>query len=189
MPDLPADPLRLFRKQAQMNRLANRRLHLACAALPPGDYDAPRHSFFPSIRLTLNHILLVDRFYINAMEGGRLNRAALDAARDCPDLAALTAAQAAEDTRLLRLIAGLTPDDPGRIITVDRGEREQNDRLDDLLLHLFHHQTHHRGQVHAMLSSSPVAPPQLDEFIVGDDAAARAGDMAALGWSERDLMG
>ncbi|WP_426037657.1 hypothetical protein [Cypionkella sp. TWP1-2-1b2] len=33
-----------------------------------------------------------------------------------------------------------------------------------------------------------LAPPQLDEFIVGDDAAARAADMAALGWSEADLM-
>ena len=39
-----------------------------------------------------------------------------------------------------------------------------------------------------MLSATPVKPPQLDEFIVGDDAQARAGDMARLGWSEADLM-
>jgi uncharacterized damage-inducible protein DinB len=64
----------------------------------------------------------------------------------------------------------------------------QTDRRNDLLSHLFQHQTHHRGQVHGMLSATGVAPPQLDEFIVGDDAPARAADMARLGWSEDDLM-
>ena len=39
-----------------------------------------------------------------------------------------------------------------------------------------------------MLSAASVKPPQLDEFIVGDDAPARAEDMALLGWSETDLM-
>lgn len=171
-----------------MNRLANHRLHGACAALSPEDYAAPRAGFFPSIRATLNHILLVDRFYINALEGNRLDRAALDDARGLTRLDALIAAQVQSDTRLLALVAALTPDGLARIVTVDRGNRQQHDRADDLLSHLFQHQTHHRGQVHAMLSSTPVAPPQLDEFIVGDDAAARAGDMAALGWSEVDLM-
>ncbi len=28
--------------------------------------------------------------------------------------------------------------------------------------HLFNHQTHHRGQVHVMLSQTSVAPPSLD---------------------------
>ncbi len=49
--------------------------------------------------------------------------------------------------------------------------------------------TLHRGQVHAMLSGTSVKPPQLDEFIVGDDRAARATEMAELGWREADLMG
>ena len=62
------------------------------------------------------------------------------------------------------------------------------DRRDDLLSHLFQHQTHHRGQVHGMLSTTSVAPPQLDEFIVADDAPARAEDLARLGWDEIRLM-
>ena len=50
-------------------------------------------------------------------------------------------------------------------MTTDRGEDGQvSERLDLLLLHLFQHQIHHRGQVHAMLSGSSVAPPQLDDF-------------------------
>jgi hypothetical protein len=39
-----------------------------------------------------------------------------------------------------------------------------------------------------MLSATTMKPPQLDEFIVGDDAPARAQDMELLGWSESDLM-
>ncbi len=183
------DPLHVFRKLAQMNRLANARLHRALAALPPGDYAAARPAFFGSIRGAVNHILLVDRFYINALEGLSLNRAALDEARDCPDLATLTRWQAAEDERLLAHVQGLTPPMLAARVAVDRGSRTQHDRRDDLLSHLFQHQTHHRGQVHGLLSMTPVAPPQLDEFIVGDDAAARAGDMAALGWTEDALMG
>jgi len=42
--------------------------------------------------------------------------------------------------------------------------------------------------VHAMLSGSSIKPPQLDEFIVGDDAGVRKVELDALGWSERDLM-
>ena len=34
--------------------------------------------------------------------------------------------------------------------------------LVQVLGHIFNHQTHHRGQVHALLSGTPVAPPSLD---------------------------
>ncbi len=183
------DPLRVFRKLAQANRLANARLHRACAALPEGDYDLARPAFFGSIRATLNHILMVDRFYLGALEGHRLDRAALDEARACPDLATLTGWQAASDLRLLAHVAALTPARLAEIVEVDRGARVQHDRRDDLLSHLFQHQTHHRGQVHGLLSATEVAPPQLDEFITGDDRSFRADDMAALGWSEEALMG
>lgn len=187
-PMTETDALRAWRKLARNNRLANARLHRACALLPPGEYAAPRPSFFGSIRATLNHILLVDRFYIGALEGRGLDRAALDAARACPDLPTLSRWQEAEDRRLLAHVLALTDRDLPAIVAVDRGDRVQKDRRDDLLSHLFQHQTHHRGQVHQMLSAAGHPPPQLDEFIVGDDAPARAADMAALGWSEADLM-
>lgn len=182
------DALRAWRKLAQNNRLANARLHRACAMLPPGEYTAPRPSFFGSIRATLNHILLVDRFYIGALEGRRYDRAALDEARACPDLPTLVQWQTAVDQRLLTHVLAMTGRDLWAIVAVDRVDRVQKDRRDDLLSHLFQHQTHHRGQVHQMLSAAGHKPPQLDEFIVGDDAPARAADMAALGWSEADLM-
>lgn len=182
------DPLRVFRKLAQMNRLANARLHRACETLSQEDYTASRSAFFGSVRATLNHILMVDRFYINALEGKRLSRAALDEALACPDLAQLAPWQADSDERLIAHVAALTPSALAEAVFVDRGNRVQTDRRDDLLSHLFQHQTHHRGQVHGLLSAVGIAPPQLDEFIVGDDARARAEDMALLGWSEAGLM-
>ena len=184
MPDL----LRPYRKLAQANLLANARLHRACALLDPAELSAPRPAFFRTIQATLNHILLVDRFYLGALHGLRLDPSALEEARHCPDLATLIRWQQAEDLRLLDHISGLTPDRLGETVAIDRGERAQQDRRDDILLHLMTHQVHHRGQVHDMLSATPVKPPQLDEFIVGDDHAARVEDMAALGWSEAELM-
>ena len=73
-------------------------------------------------------------------------------------------------------------------MSLHRTGRIQQERVEDVLSHLFQHQTHHRGQVHAMLAGTSVKPPQLDEFIVGDDAKCRTEEMAALGWSEEKVM-
>lgn len=183
-----SDLLRAFRKLAQANRLANARLHRACAALDPAELTAPRPAFFGTIQKTLNHILMVDRFYLNALLGHPLDRAFLDEATFCPDLPTLAPWQAKSDPDLLAHVEDQTPETLVQIVAIDRGERIQRDRRDDVLSHVFQHQTHHRGQVHGMLSATPVKPPQLDEFIVGDDHAARAEDMSRLGWAERDLM-
>jgi uncharacterized damage-inducible protein DinB len=183
------DPLlRTYRKLAQANLLANARLHRACALLDPVELTAPRPAFFGSIQKTLNHILMVDRFYLNALLGHRLNRAFLDEATFCPDLPTLTPWQRASDLALLAHVESLTPLTLTEPVAIDRGARVQHDRRDDILSHVFQHQTHHRGQVHGMLSATVLKPPQLDEFIVGDDHAARTEDMALLGWNEADLM-
>lgn len=187
MSDVP-DPARSFRKLARNNRLANKRLHAACAQLLPGEFEAKRTSFFPSIRATLNHILTVDWFYVDALEGGDLGLKAFELEEPFADLPHLTEAQEAVDVRLLSLCENLQADRLADLVRVHRGERVQVDRRDDLLNHLFQHQTHHRGQVHAMLSGTSVAPPQLDEFIVADDAAARAAEMKSLGWDEPRVM-
>ncbi len=38
-----------------------------------------------------------------------------------------------------------------------------------------------------MLAGTDISPPQLDEFIVADDAPVRGRELAALGWTEADL--
>lgn len=181
---------RTFRKLAQNNRLANLRLLTACTALQPGEFEAARVSFFPSLKATLNHILTIDWFYVDALEGGTLGPKAWDPEEPYDAIAPLAAAQFAVDERLLAFCAGLTEAALVAETRVHRTRGIQLARTDDLLLHLFLHQTHHRGQVHAMLSGSSVSPPQLDEFIMDGDAdvAARRPEVAALGWNEADLM-
>ena len=182
------DPGRVFRKLAQNNALANLRLDLALSALLPGEFEAPRKSFFPSIKATLNHLLTVDWFYVDALEGGTLGPGAWAIELPCATPAALCEAQRAVDRRLLLLTDALTIEKLGSPVAIHRRDRIQHERMDDVFSHLFQHQTHHRGQVHAMMSDTSVQPPQLDEFIVADDAAVRRHEMAVLGWSETDLM-
>ena len=79
-----------------------------------------------------------------------------------------------------------------RIIHVHRGTRVQKERADRLLLHLFQHQIHHRGQAHEMLSGTSAPPPQLDEFFSVAEAPLRGVEFNELGsteatvWRERD---
>ena len=181
------DLLRPYRQLARNNHLANRRLQIAIAALQPGEWVAPRTGFFPSLCATMNHIHVVDRFYIDAMQGGTLGVAAFADALPFTDPASLAAAQTALDQSVIALVDGLRAPDLARPVHIHRALRIQTESIADTLMHLFLHDQHHRGQIHAMLSGTTVAAPQLDEFIMTDDAHARSADLIALGWGEATL--
>jgi uncharacterized damage-inducible protein DinB len=174
---------------AHNNTWANHRLLTACAALSQEEFVAMRTGFFPSLRATLNHILIIDRFYVDAMEGGTLGPAAWADLEPCGTVAVLRQAQAEVDLRLLAVIDRTDKVSLGKVVAVHRGTRVQHERLDRLLLHLFQHQTHHRGQAHAMLSGTSVRPPQLDEFFSVNEAPLRAKEFGALGWTEEAVWG
>jgi uncharacterized damage-inducible protein DinB len=167
-----------FRAMARNNAWANDRLLGACARLKSAEFAATRTGFFPSLRATLNHLLAVDLYYLDALEGGGLGRKVFDAPPDIAVPAALRTAQAAADRRLIAYCDALAPEDLSRRIDTDRG-LPVPERIDALLAHLFQHQIHHRGQAHAMLAGTAVAPPQLDEFFLDHD---RDPGAVAGGW-------
>jgi uncharacterized damage-inducible protein DinB len=171
-----------YRTMAYNNGWANHRLLTACMALSQDEFVAPRTGFFPSLRATLNHILIIDHFYVDAMEGGKLGPAAWADQEPCDTAIMLREAQGNVDRRLIAVVERLA--DLGRVVDVHRGERIQHERIDRLLLHLFQHQIHHRGQAHAMLSATEVRPPQLDEFFSAGEAPLRETEFAELGWTE-----
>ena len=184
--------------EAYNNGWANHRLLRACAQLSQADFVAPRSGFFPSIKATLNHILTVDWFYIDALE--REARGApphpdfraefFTVPEPFDTCGALWDAQRAADRRLIAYCRALRDADLGRIVSIDRGEGAwQRDTRQRLLAHLFEHQIHHRGQVHAMLSSTSLAPPQLDEFFAAGEAPLREQDFRELGWTEAEIWG
>jgi len=182
------DICRPYRQMARNALLANRRLHAAIATLPAAEWQAPRVSFFPSLRETLAHVLLVDAFYLMAMEGGVWSDAMEAGIDPCATPNDWLAAQEKLDLRLLERAEALVPQDLALVVQIHRPGRVQLETLGDTLLHLFLHDQHHRGQVHAMLAGTAVPPPQLDEFIMSDDAAARAQDLVALGRDEPWIM-
>lgn len=182
------DPQRPYRQLARNALLANRRLALAIAALQPGEWAAPRTGFFPSLRATMNHIHFVDLFYLDAVQSGTLGVAAFVAPEPYPDPQALFAAQSALDQTVVTLVDALTPSDLARPVHIHRQDCIQTETLADTLMHVFLHDQHHRGQVHAMLSGTRLTPPQLDEFFMADDARFRTADLDALGWNDADLM-
>ncbi len=64
--------IKVFHQFAYNNLLANHRLLGAAEQLVEGEFGAKRTGFFPSIKKTLNHIITVDWFYVDALEGGTL---------------------------------------------------------------------------------------------------------------------
>jgi uncharacterized damage-inducible protein DinB len=184
---MPADIVQTYRAFAYNNAWANHRLLAACQRLSQAEFEAARTGFFPSLQKTLNHILIIDRFYIDALEGGWLGPKAWENDVPCATVTDLRHEQSAVDRRLIRICEELTADGLGEVVRVNRDTRVQTERQDRLLMHLFQHQIHHRGQAHAMLSETSVEPPQLDEFFAIDEAPLRAAEFAELGWTEETV--
>jgi uncharacterized damage-inducible protein DinB len=174
---------------ARANRLANHRLHAACLQLTDAEFMAPRTSFFPSLWATLNHILIVDWYYIAALYREADMRKAFASETPFDRMAELAAAQAASDERLIAWCEAADEAALNRDVAMQRRDFVQHERARFVLLHLLTHQIHHRGQAHAMLSGTRVAPPQLDEFLMPSESRFRTDDLAALGWAESDLFG
>jgi uncharacterized damage-inducible protein DinB len=101
----------------------------------------------------------------------------------------LREAQRAVDRRLLDVCRGLEDSTLDTPVGVSRSAGVRYETAARLLAHLFQHQIHHRGQAHAMLAGTRIAPPQLDEFFCADEAHLRAADFAALGFSEEMIWG
>jgi len=182
------DLLDHFNRMAANNRWSNDRLHRAVLALKPGEFEAARTSFFPSIKETLNHILAVDLLYLDMLEEGGVGAGIYDDFVPCDDAPRLADAQSAYDRRLIAFCDGLTAADLDRRVITDRREDGKiPERIGDILAHLFIHQIHHRGQVHAMLSGTSVKPPQLDEFFLDYDLKLRREEVTRLGLQESSV--
>jgi uncharacterized damage-inducible protein DinB len=161
-----------FERFARYNRWANRRLYAAVAQLDSAAFTAPRSGFFPSIAKTLNHLLVADRIWLSRFEGTPNPHRALDETV-CASFAALDAARETEDRRLIGFTRSLTAERLGEVLhfRTMAGEAKATP-LEVALTHVFNHQTHHRGQAHAMLSGTAVPPPSIDLlYFLPEDAA------------------
>ena len=170
-----------FVAMAQNNAWSNHRLLSACEALTAEEFAAPRVSFFPSLRLTLNHILDVDLYYLAALEGGDALGRIKAPDSDYVDARSLRLVQTATDKRLIAFCERQTEETLQRDWNLPRLNRKPPpSKVANILEHLFQHDIHHRGQAHAMLSSTHVKPPQLDEFFLAGEEDLRRDELRAL---------
>ncbi|WP_420397429.1 DinB family protein [Nioella sp.] len=152
-----------FLTMALNNAWANATLYGAIAGLSAEDFAAERPGFFPSLKATLNHIYEVDLYYLDALEAGGRGRSVYER-EEIASVAELAKAQAGVDLRLARFCQGLTPQMLDEDRATERRDGMVTEKVGALLLHLFQHQIHHRGQAHTMVHDAGIAPPQLDDF-------------------------
>jgi uncharacterized damage-inducible protein DinB len=171
-----------FRAMARNNAWSNHRLLRACCVLSQQEFEALRTSFFPSLQATLNHVLVVDWYYLDGLEAGGRGLSLLENDVPFPRAPDLAEAQAESDRRLVRFCDALDEKDLSREVVLDRGDEGlTHEEIHAVLSHLFVHQIHHRGQAHAMLAGTRIAPPQLDEFFLVYDAGRREEELRGLG--------
>lgn len=155
-----------FPMLAAYNAWANERVYDAAAKLPDADYRADRGAFFKSVHGTLNHLLVADRLWMRRFTGKGEVADRLDAIL-FEEFGPLRLGREAEDTRIIGYIDGLSPADLARRFryrTISNPD-DIEQPLAPALVHFFNHQTHHRGQVHGLLTGLTREAPSLDLIV------------------------
>ena len=152
----------LWAQYATYNRLANETLYTACAGLSGAEYGRDLGAFFGSVHGTLNHLLLGDTIWMTRFEGGAHPSTHLDAIL-FETFDALRRAREQMDRRIVHFFSNL-PDgfEKQTVRYINNSGIDSSDPLEVILPHFFNHQTHHRAQVHTLLSQLGHAPPVLD---------------------------
>jgi len=157
-------PVSYFRFLSRYNRWANQVLFDHVAQLSEAEYKKARGAFFGSIHGVLNHILHVDQIWLSRMEPDAQTIPSTELDKELHhDFDTLSVARQAQDAEILALLTRYTDADMTRSegYTNSLGQTLETP-IQIMLAHLFNHATHHRGQVHDLLSQTKVAPPPLD---------------------------
>lgn len=151
-----------FRMMARYNKWANARINNAISEIDEEDFMRPRAAFFGSIHGALNHLLLVDRLWRGRMINKPYPAKSLDQIV-APDRGAIIREREAEDQIIIEFVDGLSAEEIEERVSYETFVGlEGHDARRIILTHMFNHATHHRGQVHALLTQVPYDPPPLD---------------------------
>jgi uncharacterized damage-inducible protein DinB len=149
-----------FALMAQYNAWANTRLYRMASQLSDEQYRRDVSAYFKSLHGTLNHLLVADRIWLSRMTGTGVAPTRLDTIL-YEGLAGLAEARLVEDARLSSFVASSTDAQLESAIEYRMlNGSVQQQKLREVLAHLFNHQTHHRGQAHAILTVLGVKEPE-----------------------------
>ena len=159
---------------ARYNRWQNQSIFSAAATLPDGTRKRNMGAFFKSMHATLNHVLVADYLWLSRLDGEPCAVRSLDEEL-YGDLDELRKQRAFTDDRLDRVVAKLTNEALLGTLTYRRmsgGGDEVTTPLAQVFMHLFNHQTHHRGQVTTLLMQCGVDVGRTDLAWLPPDLAS-----------------
>ena len=153
-----------FDELAAYNRWANRRIYDDAAALPDEVRKRSVGLFFGSVHGTLNHLLVADYIWMRRFTGDgpqpeRLNQVLYE------DFDDLQAARQREDERIVEFVTGLSEYDRTLEYQNSSGKTYRQP-IGPALTHFFNHQTHHRGQAHALITACGEKTGDTDLFLL-----------------------
>jgi uncharacterized damage-inducible protein DinB len=154
---------------ARYNAWQNQSLYDAADTLTDAARRQDRGAFFGSIHATFCHLLWGDRMWLSRFAGTpKPSVPGSESARMIEPWGELAAERRATDALIGDWAAGLSPDWlAGDLTWVSGVSRRELTRPKTLLVaHFFNHQTHHRGQVHAMLTAAGAKPDDTDLMLL-----------------------
>ena len=155
-----------FAMMARYNSWANARLFRMASALQDELYRKEIGAYFRSLHGTLNHLLVADRIWMRRLTGVGHHPDVLNAIL-FDDLPSLHAARVQEDGRISGFLQGLEEsafEEMSDYRTLNGTPQRQRRR--EILAHLFNHETHHRGQAHAILTVLGVTEPDPLDLLI-----------------------
>ncbi|MEL7542818.1 MAG: DinB family protein [Pseudomonadota bacterium] len=156
------------RKMAGYNRWMNDAMYASAWPLDDAARKQDLGGFFSSIHGTFNHLLWGDQIWMSRFAGtpAPLSPDIAGSTRQFDDFARLRAERQSFDVIILQWAASLDDDWLDGNLSWHSGAlgREVMRPRAELVMHMFNHQTHHRGQVHAMLTRLGVTTPTTDLF-------------------------
>lgn len=155
------------RLMARYNCWQNEAVYAGADQLTDEARKADRGAFFGSIEATLNHLLWADRIWLHRFVGtgapnaGRIS----DSIRESEGWDTLKTERKVLDQVIMDWALGLSSEWLAGELTwipVGGGAAEWTAPKWELVTHMFNHQTHHRGQVHVMLTSEGIDTGDTD---------------------------
>ena len=160
------------RLMARYNAWQNKNLIGAAEGLEPAELTRDRAAFFGSIQATLNHLLWADQLWMSRLAGWSKPQGGIAESKTLwPTFAAWKADRMRADGHIVLWAGRLRPIELRGQIGWFSGamQREVSQPVASCVIHMFNHQTHHRGQVHAMLTAAGAKPADTDLVFMPED--------------------
>ncbi|RJE88148.1 DinB family protein [Paracoccus onubensis] len=154
---------------ARYNRWQNENLLAATDGLSPDERRKDRGAFFGSIERTFSHILWADMIWLHRFAGtSRPKGSHSESDALIGDWDEFRELRDRLDRQILQWAHDVSPDwfEGNLRWTSGMVHREFSMPRKIVIMHLFNHQTHHRGQIHAMLTLAGAQPGATDLLVM-----------------------